>query len=435
MNEHDTSSKPDDPFQTIIRPSPGGRRSDAGAGVQEQSKAPGPSSFDLRAVDIGVSNPLVHNAFSMLSLVPKLRMLPFHNAISELRERLVSELREFENRVLQEGGSREQARIATYYICSLIDQTVLNTPWGNQSDWGHHSLLYRLHNEAWGGERFFLILDRLLQRPAQNLNLLELAYLCLSLGFEGKYRTMGNGMRALEQLRQELYLQIQRARGDPQDELSIRWQGLRDLRNPLMRYVPLWVLTAIAAFLLLIIYGGFVYMLNRASDNLYNRLVAMAGQVVKTPLPPIKTRPIPPPPNPPGNIFETLLAPEIQKKMVAVMEGPVLRILNAFPSGKDEIREEFRPMLVKIAQQLQNDTTRIQVIGHTDNRPIKFSARFSSNYDLSIARAKNVAGILAASAPIGERIGFAGRGESQPLVDNDTQENQALNRRIEIFIR
>ena len=395
----------------------------------------GASSFDLRAIDIAVSNPLTSNAFSMLSLVPKLRKLPFHNAIPELREQLVGELNDFENRVLQQGASREQAKIATYYICSLIDQTVLNTPWGNQSDWGHHSLLNRFHNEAWGGERFFQILDRLLQRPAQNLNLLELAYLCLSLGFEGKYRTMENGMRALEQLRQELYLQIQRAKGDPERDLSIRWQGLRDLRNPLIRYVPLWVLTVVAGLLLMLIYLGFSYALNRASDGLYNKLAAMKGEVVKTAHPPPKGRVIKPPPPPPANTFETLLASEIANKMVAVMDGPVLRILNAFPSGKDEIREEFRPMLVKIAQQLQNDTTRIQVIGHTDNRPIKFSARFPSNYDLSTARAKNVSGILASSAPIGDRISSGGRGDSEPLVPNDTQENQALNRRIEIHIR
>lgn len=435
MNEHDPSSKSDDAFLTVIRPSPGGRKVEAAGRPLDQPGETGPSALDLRAMDIAYSNPLTSNAFSLLSLVPKLRKLPFHNAIPDLRERLVSELKEFENRVLQQGASRDQAKIATYYICSLIDQTVLNTPWGNQSDWGHHSLLNRFHNEAWGGERFFQILDRLLQRPAQNLNLLELAYVCLSLGFEGKYRAVDNGMRALEQLRQELYLQIQRAKGDPERELSIRWQGRRDLRNPLMRHVPLWVLTAVAVLLLLIIYYGFAYMLNRASENLYNKLVAMAGQVVKTPLPPIKARPILPPPPPPVNPLQTLLAPEIGNKLVAVLDGPVLRILNAFPSGKDEIREEFRPMLVKIAKQLQNDTTRIEIIGHTDNRPIKFSARFPSNRELSVARAKNVASILSAAAPIGDRITSEGRGESQPLVDNDTQDNQALNRRIEIYIR
>ena len=83
-------------------------------------------------------------------------------------------------------SGQEQVKIASYFLCSLIDETVLNTPWGNQSNWGHHSLLIQFHNEAWGGERFFQILDRLKQQPAQGLNLLELAYLCLSLGFEGK---------------------------------------------------------------------------------------------------------------------------------------------------------------------------------------------------------------------------------------------------------
>jgi type VI secretion system protein ImpK len=52
------------------------------------------------------------------------------------------------------------------------------------------------------------------------------------------------------------------------------------------------------------------------------------------------------------------------QNMVTVLDGPILRISNAFPSCSDQILKDFRPMLAKIARELKNDTSRIEVIGH-----------------------------------------------------------------------
>jgi type VI secretion system protein ImpK len=132
--------------------------------------------------------------------------------------------------------------------------------------------------------------------------------------------------------------------------------------------------------------------------------------------------------------FKRLLADEITREMVELLDGNILRISNSFPSGSDQIKKDFIPMLAKIARELKTDTSRIVVVGHTDNRPI-FSARFPSNWHLSQARAKNVANILTASAPLKARISFEGHADSDPIAPNDTAENRALNRRIEIQIR
>ena len=60
---------------------------------------------------------------------------------------------------------------------------VLSTPWGNQSEWGQHPLLVALHREAWGGEKFFDMLDRTSKDPAKFIDLMELQYLALAFGF------------------------------------------------------------------------------------------------------------------------------------------------------------------------------------------------------------------------------------------------------------
>jgi type IV/VI secretion system ImpK/VasF family protein len=58
---------------------------------------------------------------------------------------------------------------------------------------GHASLTSRFHNEVTGGERFFTILEQMQQDPGRHAEVIELMYLCTSLGFEGRYRVLGRG--------------------------------------------------------------------------------------------------------------------------------------------------------------------------------------------------------------------------------------------------
>ena len=433
MNQDDAFSGYRGGGKTVVRPTPGGRRRQGPVAAEPVAlpRRTGPPVERRAAPEfIASANQLTANALSLLMLVPKLRKIAFHQSVNDLQERLVSEIGTFQNRSLQQGYSEEQVRTASYLICSLIDETVLNTPWGSESFWGHDTLLVKFHREAIGGEEFFPIVDRLMRRPGENLDLLELAYMCLSLGFEGKYRLLPNGNRALEELRVEIYTEIQRLRGDPGLALSVNWQGLRDLRSPLTRYVPMWVLWAGAGFLLLLVYLWFSYKINLMSDRIYGDWMTIASEEVKLPEPPAPA-PVAQPalPN-----FNNILANEVSRNMVVVLVGPILRLTNAFDSGSDQIRKEYMPMLSKIALALKNGTSRVEVIGHTDNKPI-FTVRFPSNWDLSNARAKRVTEVLDAQGALGNRVTSKGRADQDPIAANDTPAHRALNRRIDIHIR
>src|SRR5208283_1685108 len=265
------------------------------------------------------ANQLTANALPLLMVVPKLRKIAFHQSVKDLQERLVAEIGTFQNRSLQQGYSEEQVRTASYLICSLIDETVLNTPWGSESFWGHDTLLVKFHREALGGEEFFPVVERFMRRPTEHLDLLELAYMCLSLGFEGKYRLSPNGNRVLEELRAEIYTEIQRLRGDSGLSLSINWQGLRDLRSPLTRYVPMWVLWVGAGLVLLLAYLGFSYKINLASNRIYGDWMTIASEEVKIPEPPPAAPVYVPAPPPRLPRFGDLLANEVASKMVVVL--------------------------------------------------------------------------------------------------------------------
>lgn len=447
MSQNDNRNDPFAPFddndRTVIRPMPGGRRSSSPAPVVDTpvfNPNPAPSfaaSFNpAAAMALPTAefqeNRLVAAALSMLSLASRLRQTAIYPASDELRQRLAAEVSGFENRLLQSGISADQTRMASYALCCFLDEIILNTPWGAQSNWGHQSLLVSFHKEAWGGEKFFDIINLLVKQPAQHLALLELIYLFLSLGFQGKFRVLNNGLSELEKYRAELYQLLQRVKGDYERELSPRWQGLRDVRNTLVRHIPLWVVGAVLGAALILVYLGFVLTLNARSDQIFKDVFELVSQPVELAQAAPAAAPIIP-----GRRerFKQLLASEIANDMVEVVDDRLLRVRNSFGSGSDQLKPAFEPMLKKIADELVSGHDSLLITGHSDNVPIR-SARFPSNWHLSTARAKSVQDDLLKQAPaLSGKLRFEGRADNESLVANDTPEHRAINRRVDLLIQ
>lgn len=111
-----------------------------------------------------------------------------------------------------------------------------------------------------------------------------------------------------------------------------------------------------------------------------------------------------------------------------------IREKGSFPSGLAEFSPTFVPVLSKLQDTLSEIEGQIVVAGHTDNIPIK-TARFRSNWDLSAARAVTVVHNLTDGDGLDEgRFMVEGHADTQPLVPNDSSENRALNRRVELTI-
>ena len=106
----------------------------------------------------------------------------------------------------------------------------------------------------------------------------------------------------------------------------------------------------------------------------------------------------------------------------------------AFPPGSDEVSPEIMPILRRLSAALQDSPGTIMVSGHTDDRPIR-SAQFSSNWELSTDRAVSVIHMLQQLGTVDpRRLTAVGYGDTRPLVPNDSPENRARNRRVEIAI-
>jgi chemotaxis protein MotB len=106
----------------------------------------------------------------------------------------------------------------------------------------------------------------------------------------------------------------------------------------------------------------------------------------------------------------------------------------AFATGSPELSGEARAMIRRIADAAAPVGNAIRIEGHTDNVPIR-GPRFASNLELSTARASAVVAFLVESGAIdASRLSAAGYGEFHPRVANDTPENRAKNRRIDIVV-
>ena len=106
-----------------------------------------------------------------------------------------------------------------------------------------------------------------------------------------------------------------------------------------------------------------------------------------------------------------------------------------FRSGDAAIKPEMIPIIERVVDVLSSCTGDVLVAGYTDDRPIS-SGRYRSNWDLSAARAVSVVHELVMNRQVpAERVVAAGRAETNPLAPNDSEENRAKNRRVEIAIR
>ena len=134
-------------------------------------------------------------------------------------------------------------------------------------------------------------------------------------------------------------------------------------------------------------------------------------------------------------VEENNLTGDIEMQVTAQYVQLTMKGSLLFNSGSDELKDESKPVLDKVGVILERYAGgTIEIEGHTDNVPIS-GRRFSSNNELSAARALSVFDYMMENTNLDPaRIKNSGRGEYVPIADNSTEEGRAKNRRVEIRI-
>jgi type VI secretion system protein ImpK len=430
-----------------------------------EPKAP-PETLQANLASLGGVNPLVAMANPILAAVPQIRRTLRHPDAAGLQSSLRDQIESLETSAVSAEIDDDTVSAAVYALCALLDESAAATPWGGA--WIENGLLKAMRGESGGADGFFALVERFSAEPEKHADLLEFLYICLALGFEGRHRGAANGRQELDRIGNELYALIARRRPRP-EALSEHWRtpasqaaaeaALQDVARAtaaraaaeaardaeatlppasapprgLARLPRRAIWSAVAG-----IVGASIalYMLGlRLLDEKERAAFATAPspRVTTTAAPSTPAEPPAPAASPAQD-----LANALKKLPVAVEPTPAgfaVRIAEdrQFAPGSNQPALPLRALLPRIAEALDKQPGAITVVGHADATPA--GAHYASNADLSVARARAAARLMAPKLRDAKRHAAEGRGDAEPIASNDNEAGRAKNRRVEILLR
>jgi len=125
-----------------------------------------------------------------------------------------------------------------------------------------------------------------------------------------------------------------------------------------------------------------------------------------------------------------------QLQISRIREGLTVQLPQEllFGAGSATLSAKGRKMVGSLAARIRDGSGRIEVQGHSDDRPLSGRGRFATNWQLAGARAAAVTVVLQANGVAATRLVASSYGEYQPVASNDTPAGRAQNRRIEVRV-
>lgn len=220
-------------------------------------------------------NPLVDAASYLFSALGKLKSLEQYRQLGKLQKELVNEINLFQEAAKTLGYQPEYIIVCRYAICATFDDILSNTAWGAHGRWDAHALLNTFNQDKQHQDKFFTIMERAIKEPALYIDLMELMYLCLSLGYKGQYRATEHSQYQLEQITNNLYKHIRAYRGSFNKSLSPSplkpTQSAPQKASPSAFLSPLFILFATAC-VIMTIFISLGYLMDVISNEAYKNI-------------------------------------------------------------------------------------------------------------------------------------------------------------------
>jgi type VI secretion system protein ImpK len=390
----------------------------------------------------GSSNALVAAAANLLILFGRLRTGLVEMQAMPLMDHVTREIDLFERNAVESGCDPHEAQVGKYVLCGTADDIVQNLPGSDRGVWEQYSMVARFFQQRNSGVGFFMEAEKAMQAPGQRFQLLELMLTCLSLGFEGQYRTLPNGAVELARIRAAIYETLRRVKARPDEDVSVAWTAVPMGGRRKFGGVPIWAVAALALAAVVGAYAGLSTLLARDGGVVARTLNLMhpnsaaitlvrSAPIVAAYVAPVDTTQL--------ERISAALQARLDDGSVAVgTKGDYIfvRVSNLllFDSGKATVKPEFAALAGEIAAMLNAEGGPIRILGFTDSTQMSGRGQYKSNDELSLARAEAVREVIAATLEADDRMTAEGKGEADPIGDNETEEGRALNRRVEILL-
>lgn len=197
------------------------------------------------------------------SLILHMRTSLNYSDVESLGDSLIALLNECENRA-KRTGSAQDVEDAKFALVAFVDETVLSSDWAMKGAWVANPLQLQIYNRFDAGEHFFERMDIILKSPSR-IEVLEVYYLCLALGFKGRYQLVEQDkLRALiEEAHRTLNLAPEMVPG----LLSPHGQPGDQLAAEVKSRVPAWAMVAGAVTIALIVYMIMNFSISRKASS------------------------------------------------------------------------------------------------------------------------------------------------------------------------
>ncbi|WP_084718311.1 type IVB secretion system protein IcmH/DotU [Sphingomonas sanxanigenens] len=412
-----------------LRPAPAATRPRTLADDDDVPQPPPPAA---------VRNALVTAATPLLALMAGMRAGRVRLPLPELHRIAIGLGDAFDAALTALPLDAETRRRARYGVLATADDIAQNLPGraGEGAEWARRSLIVRAFGENIGGDRFWLLLDEMLHRPADSAALIELYHACLAAGFEGRYRVAPDGRRQLHDLMTRAYAALPHVRALSQTELSPRWRGTPTPMRRIGAWPPLLLGSAGALLLLVLAVLLLRLILAQTGQPALDALTAI------NPDQPLRlsrgAAPVAPADNAAGDRLRRFLAPEIAARLVTVeQDATSVRVRTTvgglFASGSDALEARARPLFERIGTAIEAEPGRVRVEGHADSDAVA-TLTFPDNVVLSKARAEAAGALIRSRLSAPDRVTVEGFGASRPITTNDSPAGKALNRRVEVVL-
>lgn len=195
-----------------------------------------------------------------------------NTSLDDIKDTLISKINQFDENALKLGIENTEVLVTRYILCTFVDEMITTSSIGNNNNWTRNSLLNIFHKESYGGENFFHLLDKFLKTPAKYIHILEFMYICIALGFEGKYRINDRGAIELNNIKDSLFRQIKIVQGRDPFTFYTQQEPSKE-KYRLFDKVSYPILFGGSLLLLCVVYSILTFSLYSQDENFVNKVL------------------------------------------------------------------------------------------------------------------------------------------------------------------
>jgi len=187
-----------------------------------------------------------------LMLILQLRSTSDYGDHPALKTKLIDMFDSFEGSARSAGIDNEKIRLAKFALVAFLDETIISSGWNRKDEWLTEPLQIKLFDTFNAGEEFFTNLHNLRQRFSSNKDVLEVYYLCLTLGFKGMYQLQSP--ETLRRVVDDLNLELHPESYNATDVLSPNGRPKENFVQIVKGGVPIWLYPAVVLIICIIFY-------------------------------------------------------------------------------------------------------------------------------------------------------------------------------------